>query len=158
MIRRFLLGGGQPNRVSTDIALIVIRVACGLPMMTVFEKMLPRDGKWGPQEWFISDVAEIGFVMPTFFAWCAVLAEFVGGFLILIGLATRPAAFFLGFTMFVAAFLHHDMDFANKGLNATIFLFLSMALLISGAGRFSLDRFVRRTQSSGGSSLIETSG
>jgi len=61
-------------------------------LCTVFEKFLPRDGVWGPQPWFINDVAKMGFPLPTFFAWCAVLAEFFGGILLMLGLMTRPAA------------------------------------------------------------------
>ncbi len=142
MIRRILFGGSQPNQFGTDVGLFVLRIVAGLSMMTIFEKLLPREGIWGPQDWFVSDVADMGFPAPLFFAWCAVLAEFVGGFLILIGLATRPATIFLGFTMFVAAFLHHDMDLFNKGLKASIFLGLYITLFCSGAGRFSVDRLL----------------
>lgn len=139
MIRRVLFGGGARNQLGTDMGLCFLRVIAGLSMMTIFEKFLPRDGIWGPQEWFVSDVAEMGFPIPLFFAWCAVLAEFFGGFLVLIGFLTRPATIFLGFTMFVAAFIHHDMDLFNKGIKATIFLGLYVSLFFSGAGRFSVD-------------------
>ncbi len=110
--------------------------------MTVFEKLFPKDGRWGPQDWFIADVAEMGFPLPAFFAWCAVLSEFVGGLFILFGFATRPSALFVAITVFVAAFIYHDMDFGGKGLLATVFLFLSVGLLLSGAGRFSIDGLI----------------
>ena len=144
MLKRTLFGGGEPNTLSTDISLLLFRMTCGLPLMTVFEKLFPRDGRWGPQDWFIADVADMGFPLPTFFAWCAVLSEFFGGLLILIGLGTRPASVFVAITVFVAAFVYHDADLVGKGLLATIFLFMSSALLISGAGRFSLDRLINR--------------
>ena len=142
MLKRILFGGGESNTLSTDISLLLFRITCGLPLMTVFEKLFPRDGRWGPQEWFITDVAEMGFPLPTFFAWCAVLSEFVGGLLILLGLGIRPASVFVAITLFVAAFVYHDMDLVGKGLLATTFLFMATALLISGAGRFSLDRLI----------------
>ena len=144
MLKRILFGGGERNTLSTDISLLLFRITCGLPLMTVFEKLFPRDGRWGPQEWFITDVAEMGFPLPLFFAWCAVLSEVVGGLLILLGLGTRPASIFVAITTFVAAFIYHDMDLVGKGLLATIFLFLATSLLISGAGRFSLDRLINR--------------
>ena len=144
-----LFSGGANNQLGTDIGLVLLRVIAGLSMMTIFEKLLPRDGIWGPQEWFVADAAAMGFPAPIFFAWCAVLAEFVGGFLILIGLATRPATVFLGFTMFVAAFIHHDMDLFSKGLKATLFLGLYLTLFSSGAGRFSLDAFLGGKPSEG---------
>ena len=146
MIRKTIFGGDDSNTLSTDIALLLFRITCGLPLMTVFEKLFPRDGQWGPQDWFVSDVAEMGFPMPVFFAWCAVLSEFFGGLFVLIGLGTRPAAFFVAITVFVAAFLYHDMDFTGKALLATIFLFLSIAILISGAGRFSVDRLISHSE------------
>lgn len=144
MLKRILFGGGESNTLSTDISLLLFRITCGLPLMTVFEKLFPRDGRWGPQDWFIADVAEMGFPLPAFFAWCAVLSEFFGGILIMLGLGTRPASLFVAITVFVAAFVYHDMDLTGKGLHATIFLFMSTALLTSGAGRFSLDRFINR--------------
>ena len=144
MLKRTLFGGGESNTLSTDISLLVFRITCGLPLMTVFEKLFPKDGRWGPQDWFIADVGEMGFPLPVFFAWCAVLSEFFGGLLILLGLGTRPASVFVAVTVFVAAFVYHDADLVGKGLLATIFLFMSSALLISGAGRFSLDRLINR--------------
>ena len=110
--------------------------------MTVFEKLFPKDGRWGPQDCFVTDVAEMGFPFPLFFAWCAVLSEFFGGLFILIGFGTRLASLLIMITVFVAAFLYHDMDFAGKALLASIFLFLSTAIMISGAGRFSFDRLI----------------
>ena len=147
MVRRIIFGVGGSNQLGTDLGLVVLRVIAGLSRMTIFEKLLPRNGVWGPQEWFIADVADMGFPAPLFFAWCAVLAEFVGGFLILIGLATRPATIFLGFTMFVAAFIHHDMDLFSQGLKATIFLGLYLTLFLSGAGKFSADHYMYRKDS-----------
>lgn len=142
MIRELLFGGSKPNTLSTDISLVIFRITCGLPLMTVFEKLFPRDGRWGPQDWFVAEVAEMGFPLPLFFAWCAVLSEFVGGLFILVGFATRSAALFVAITVFVAAFIYHDMDLAGDGLLATIFLFLSAGILCSGAGRFSVDRLI----------------
>ena len=149
-MRISFFGGSEANSLSTDIGLLLFRITCGLPLMTVFEKLLPRDGRWGPQDWFITDVAEMGFPVPAFFAWCAVLSEFVGGFLILVGLGTRVASLFVGTTVFVAAFVYHDMDLTNKGLLATVFLFLAIGILVSGPGRFSVDRLISRRRSNGG--------
>lgn len=77
---RFLgLGYPFPGSLSIDFGLLLIRLATGILLCTVFEKFLPRDGRWGPQDWFIVDVAKMGFPFPVFFAWCAVLSEFFGG-------------------------------------------------------------------------------
>ena len=129
------------NAVTVDLGLAVLRLITGLAFVTVFEKVLPRAGVWGPQPWFVEDVAAMGFPLPLFFAWAAVLAEFVGGFLLMLGLATRPAAFFTAIVTGMAAFLYHDGDIGQSGLTATVFLTMSMTLLLAGPGRFSLDGF-----------------
>ena len=64
--------------------------------------------------------------------------------LLALGLATRPAAFFIMCTMATAAFIRHAPDpYRTKELPllflATAFLFLCM-----GAGRFALDRLVKK--------------
>ncbi len=89
LIRCLSLGSLYPRSVSIDLGLLLIRLATGILLCTVFEKFLPRDGRWGPQDWFINDVAKMGFPAPVFFAWCAVLAEFVGGILLALGLLSR---------------------------------------------------------------------
>jgi uncharacterized membrane protein YphA (DoxX/SURF4 family) len=68
-----------------DVGLALLRIVVGLAFMTIFEKVMPREGVWGPQQWFIDDVTNMGFPMPVLFAWLAVLSEFVGGFLLIAG-------------------------------------------------------------------------
>jgi putative oxidoreductase len=92
---------------------------------------------------FITRVGSLGFPMPTFFAWCAVLTELVGGLLIAVGLATRPAAALASFTMLVAAFRHHPDPFAAME-KSLLFLTVFVAMLIAGAGPWSLDARLRR--------------
>src|SRR5687767_5362288 len=66
-------------------------------------------------------VAGLGFPAPLFFAWCASLAEFVGGALVAVGLLTRPAAAMAGFTMLVALYAHRNDPFMKMEL-ALLFL------------------------------------
>ncbi len=132
-----------------NLGLAIIRVVTGLALCIVFEKVLPRDGAWGPQQWFVEDVAKMGFPAPWFFAWCAALSEFVGGILLALGLFTRPAAFFNAITTFVAAFVFHKGDVTGNGLLATLFFALSVAICLAGPGSLSLDaalsRFFRKS-------------
>ena len=55
-------------------------------------------------------VTAMGFPYPEVFAWAAALSEFLGGICIVLGLFTRPAAFFVFATMSVAAFIAHKAD------------------------------------------------
>ena len=140
-IERLLLGGTQGNAWGVDAGLALLRVGAGLALCTIFEKFLPRAGVWGPQEWFVNDVAKMGFPFPAAFAWAAVLSEFFGGILLALGLAARPAAFFNAVTTFVAAFVYHK-DIGRDGVAALAFFLITASLTLAGPGRFSLDSWL----------------
>jgi putative oxidoreductase len=144
LIRSVCLGSPYPRSVSIDLGLLLIRLATGIFLCTVFEKFLPRDGRWGPQDWFIADIAKMGFPFPSFFAWCAVLSEFFGGILLALGLLARPAAFFNAVTTFVAAFIFHKGDVSGSGLLGTVFFASTLGLTLTGPGRISIDYLIGR--------------
>ncbi len=122
-----------------DLGLFILRVFAGLAMAFAHGlKKIP------PAEGFINAVGQMGFPLPTVFAWSAGLSEFVGGLLIAAGLFTRHASLFLGFTMAVAAFGAHAADpFGQKELSL-MYLAVCTLLIFQGAGRFSLDRMLRK--------------
>lgn len=122
-----------------DFGLLVLRVFTGLAMAFAHGlKKIP------PAEGFINAIAQIGFPLPTFFAWSAGLAEFAGGLLIAAGLFTRHASLFLGFTMAVAAFGAHAADPFSKQELSLLYLAVCVLIVFQGAGRFSLDRMLRK--------------
>ena len=86
---------------------------------------------------FIEGVAKMGFATPVIFAWVAALSEFVGGILIVIGLGTRFAAFFVFATMFVAAFIAHGADPLQKKEMALAYLTMAGTLILTGGGAIS---------------------
>lgn len=91
---------------------------------------------------FAVAIGKLGFPMPYFFAWAAALSEFLGGILIVLGLGTRFAAFFVVITMSVAAFVRHLHDpFRVKEL-ALVYGVMAVAVLLMGAGRYSLDHLI----------------
>ena len=145
LTRTLSLGSPFPSTWSTDLGLLLIRLVTGILLCTVFEKFLPREGRWGPQDWFIADVAKMGFPFPRFFAWCAVLSEFFGGMLLALGLFARPAAFLNAVTTFVAAFIFHKGDVSGSALMGTVFFASTMGLTLTGPGRVSLDYLIWRT-------------
>lgn len=70
----------------------------------------------------------------------AVFAEFVCAILIVAGLATRLASVPLIVTMFTAAFVAHGDDPFGTKEKPLLFLVIFVVLLISGGGKFSMDR------------------
>ena len=71
------------------------------------------------------------------------ILELVGGFLILIGLFTRPVAFILAGDMAVAYFMAHApksfFPTLNGGQLAILFCFVFLYLAIAGGGPWSVD-------------------
>ena len=88
-------------------------------------------------------MASIGLTPGYLMALLAGSAEFFGGLALLFGLLVRPAAAALAFAMLVAIFsVHFDkgLFMANNGYEFGLALLAaSVSLLISGAGRASLD-------------------
>jgi putative oxidoreductase len=70
-----------------------------------------------------------------------VFAELVCAACIVLGLFTRVAALILAFTMAVAFWIGHGAKLSGPGSGEMAFLFLGafVALLIAGAGKFSVD-------------------
>lgn len=137
-LRSLLFGSGDTSR-ATDLGLLILRLGVGLSL--AFAHGL---GKLPPKPGFVDGVAEMGFPLPALFAWAAGLSEFVGGLLLALGLLTRPAAFFVACTMAVAFFIRHGDDPFADAEKALVYLVVALALMVAGAGRYALDRFLRR--------------
>ena len=138
MINKLLFSGTVINSFAANIGLAGLRIFTGLSMAFAHGV-----GKIPPSEGFTKGIADMGFPAPNWFAWAAGLSEFGGGILIALGLMTRPASFFLGFTMFVAAFIRHAADPFMRKEKALLFLSLAVFFTLVGAGRYSLDRIIR---------------
>jgi putative oxidoreductase len=71
------------------------------------------------------------------------LLELVGGFLVLIGLFTRPVAFILAGDMAVAYFMAHApksfFPVLNGGDAAILYCFVFLYLVVAGSGTWSVD-------------------
>lgn len=124
-----------------NLGLLIIRLSIGFSFVYFhgWEKITGGVDKWemlGNQMQY----AGINF-LPVVWGFMAALAEFGGGLLLMIGLFTRPAAFFMATTMLVANLMHYYKD----GLEAHPFemLFIFIALFIMGAGKYSLDAKIK---------------
>lgn len=74
--------------------------------------------------------------------------ELVGGFLILIGLFTRPTAFLLSGLMAFAYFIAHASQsfwaISNNGEVSVLFAFIFLYMAAAGGGKLSIDRLLGR--------------
>ena len=131
---QFCLHSAGTNSNRGDWGILILRFSFGLTMA-----LSHGMHKIPPSEGFIAVVASMGFPFASFFAWSAALSESVGGLLIAIGFFTRPAAFLLLQTMLVAALIKHGDDPFNKMESALLFASFSLSILLTGAGRWSLD-------------------
>ena len=136
-IVRKILCAGPDRDLWTDASLVLTRVVFGLSMAFAHGM-----GKVPPSEGFTGFVGKLGFPAPELFAWAAGLSEFVGGILIALGLLTRVSGFFLLQTMLVAVFLAHGDDPFKKMEMGLLYATVSLTLIATGAGRFSLDRLL----------------
>jgi putative oxidoreductase len=140
-----------------DIALLLLRLSgLGLALAHGYGKVAAL--ATGQGDGFIAGVDSLGFPLPGLFAWAAALAEFLGGLCVALGLGTRMAAALAGATMFVAAFVrHHALQHLLVALGAMkaseetvrswgnpelalVYLLAFATLVLTGGGRFSLDR------------------
>jgi putative oxidoreductase len=136
-MKSFLFGGVKSNSVVGDLGLFVLRVFAVLSLAYAhgWSKVPPGEG-------FVRTVTSLGF--PVEMAYLTMLAEFFGGIALALGLATRPVALALVGNFAVAGFMAHAADpYVRKELP---FLFLAVAamFLCVGAGRFSVDRLLKK--------------
>ncbi|MBP7830569.1 MAG: DoxX family protein [Kiritimatiellae bacterium] len=127
-----------------NLGLLILRVFIGAAMLT---HGIPKI-TGGPQFWegVGGVMTKIGVPGPAvFWGFMAAVAESVGAALLLLGAFTTIASFLLVFTMSVAAFVAHAADPFDVKEKALLFLFAALLFLLKGAGRWSVDRLIRRS-------------
>jgi putative oxidoreductase len=122
-----------------DFGLLILRF--GIGTMFIFHGLPKIMG--GPEKWLTvgSKMSLIGVsFFPEFWGFMAGFAEFVGGFLLILGFFFRPALLMMIFTMVIAT-MHHlaSGDAFSRWSHSAEMGILFVALLLIGPGRFSLD-------------------
>jgi len=124
--------------VEVDLVLLLIRLVCG------YAFVLHGWGKiQNPLHWMGNESS-----VPAIFQALAAVSEFGGGFALIAGFLTRLGAFGIGCTMAVAIYMHRfvlgdpfvNLSDGSSYEPAFVYLLIALLLVISGPGRFSLDR------------------
>jgi len=133
---------------NAGFATLALRIPMGIIFMAHgAQKLFAWFGGYGLEgtgQW----LASIGLTPGYLLALMTGGAEFFGGIALLIGLFVRPSALVLAFTMLMAIFTVHfanGLFLTNNGYEfALALLAASVSLLMSGAGKLSVDEILAK--------------
>jgi len=94
------------------------------------------------------NIASLGLPLPYAWAWAVAGIEFFGAIMLGLGLFTRPVAFATTIMLTVISFgimIKRGMFWTTGGIEVALLLGLvTLAFVIGGGGRYSLDRAIGR--------------
>jgi len=137
-------------QTDNDTTSLILRIFLGVVFFPHgAQKMLGWFGGYGfsGTMGFFTDTMGI----PALFAFLAIVAEFFGALGLIAGFLTRLSAFGIGAVMIVATTIHWSNGFfmnwsgtqAGEGFEYHLLaLALSIAIVIKGAGRWSIDKIL----------------
>ena len=136
-MKELLFGGVRFNSVVGDLGVFILRVFAGTSLALAHGL-----AKLPPSEGFIGGVVRMG--LPGEMAYLSAFVEFAGGLALAAGFLTRPAALAIAINMATAGFLSHATDPYARAELAFLFLAVAVMFVCVGAGRFSVDRLMKR--------------
>jgi len=126
---------------NNNISLLILRITTGLLMFFGhgFSKLTAGTVRWEKLGHAFTDLIGLDS-FHIFFGFLASLSESIGALLVAFGLVTRFSSFFLFFTMAIASLKHFFKgDFSELAL---IYALIYVVIMISGAGKYSLDYYL----------------
>lgn len=147
-MKKFWFDCGTRDAVASG-GLLVLRAGIGLMMLVGhgWPKIAAFEAK--KDVWPVPGVWPLSLMSPPVSMMATLAAEVGAAACIVLGLATRPAAFLLGFAMVIGAFQVHALDpfFMPRDPGpskepALLYLIPCLALIVSGAGGYSVDRML----------------
>jgi uncharacterized membrane protein YphA (DoxX/SURF4 family) len=136
------------QQAAIDWGLLVLRgaslflaVTFGLQKLTGLLALLRSGAPWAA--WGLMQfVRHLGFPFPVFLTICATLNESVIAFMVACGFMTRITAASVALNMAVA--LSISIRINEEPLRAALYFIIYVALIVAGAGRFSVDHALKR--------------
>jgi putative oxidoreductase len=143
-MKKFLFDCGTRD-VTASFGILFLRICTGLMMM--IGHGIPKIQSFAEKKDFfpVPDFMPLSRMSNPVSLMATIGAEVGCTALIILGVATRPAAFIFAFTMVVAAFNIHSSGpwFLGQGEGpkepALLYLIPAIAILLTGAGQFSID-------------------
>lgn len=129
--------------VLVGLALLALRIGLGVELLVHgWPKIKNPSGIAG-------FMGQIGMKPALFWAWVVTLVEFLGGIALILGLLTRPAAFFVAVEFLVIVLylkpVKMKVPFTTPAGQAGwewdwLILMMALALVLAGSGAYGLDR------------------
>lgn len=144
-MKKFLFDCGTRD-ATASIGILALRVMIGLMMLVGHGIPKIQNFAVMKDKFYAPDFFPLKYMSPPVSLMACIGAEVGASLLIILGLATRPAAFLLGFNMVVAAFAVHASAvwFTGPGVTvskepALLYVIPLIAIILAGAGAFSFD-------------------
>jgi putative oxidoreductase len=123
----------------------ILRVVAGVVFVVYGWNKLQDPAGWQDM------MTGLGFPVPVLLSWFVLLLELVGGAALLVGLLVRPIALLFAIEMVVSSItVKLSLGFAPQGATGIeldlALLAVTLALVILGPGRLSVDRDVLRRE------------
>lgn len=131
----------KTNNQMLSTGVLLLRLTIGIILFAAGAgKVLGWFGGFGP-ETTLGFFAKSGFT--PFWTYLSMYTEFIGGFLLGIGLLTRPAAFAVMINMLVAFWVTLPKGFPKGGAAYPFTLMIvAVVILLSGPMRYSFDTLI----------------
>jgi len=132
------LGTGESRAAAADAGLLVLRLVLGILILCHGLSKLPP-----PSAFVVGALAKAD--LPGFLAYGVYLGEVLGPILVIVGLWTRLGALLIVINMLFAVALAHPANMMSLGASGgyvqelqAMYLFVAVALVLLGAGRYSV--------------------
>lgn len=131
----------ETNRTLLNVSLLLLRLTVGIILFLAGAgKVLGWFGGMGIDATLDIFVSQMG-IRPVL-AYLSSYTEFIGGFLLIVGLLTRPAAFAIMINMLVAAVVTLPNGFLKGASYPFSMMVSSIIILLAGPLAYSLDAWL----------------
>lgn len=148
-MKKFFFDCGTRDAVAS-VGFLALRVLVGLMML--IGHGIPKIQNYATRKdfFYVPDFFPLRLMTPQVSLMACIGAEVVAAVLLIIGLATRPAAFVLGFCMVIAAFgamgaspwFQKSATLIETKELSVMYLIPMIAIILAGAGAYSLDALI----------------